>query len=117
MHRSLLITGCFRDARNRSAISGSLKSSSRARVLAMGFNSSQSIYLMRSSPDDYADDLENLYTVYGVDCAVVPDLASASETPKTVRGGYFGAYLSFFQSCSLTFPIPEPILEILAELG
>ncbi|KAF2554409.1 hypothetical protein F2Q68_00034006 [Brassica cretica] len=68
-------------------------------------------------PTTTTDDLENLYTVYGVDCAIVLDLASASETPKTVRGGYFRAYLSFFQSCSLTFPIPEPILEILAELG
>ena len=68
-------------------------------------------------PTTTTDDLENLYTVCGVDRAVVLDLASASKTPKTVRGGYFGAYLSFFQSCSLTFPIPEPILEILAELG
>ena len=55
--------------------------------------------------------------MYGVDRAVVLDLASAFETPETVRGGYCGAYLSFFQSCCLTFPIPEPILEILAELG
>ena len=48
---------------------------------------------------------------------VILDLASASETPETVRGGYYKAYLSFFQSCGLSFPIPEPILEILAELS
>ena len=63
------------------------------------------------------DDLQDLHTVYGVDCAVILDLASASETPETVLGGYCRAYLSFVQSCGLTFPIPEPILEILAELG
>ncbi|KAF2535675.1 hypothetical protein F2Q68_00021349 [Brassica cretica] len=68
-------------------------------------------------PTTTTDDLEDLYTVYEVDRAVVLDLASASETPETVRGGYYGAYLSFFQSCGLTFPIPEPLLEILAELG
>ncbi|KAF3554740.1 hypothetical protein F2Q69_00011009 [Brassica cretica] len=39
------------------------------------------------------------------------------ETPETVREGYYGAYLSFFHSCSLIFLIPEMILEILAELG
>ncbi|KAF3572981.1 hypothetical protein F2Q69_00060244 [Brassica cretica] len=39
------------------------------------------------------------------------------ETPETVREGYCGAYLSFFHSCGLIFPIPEPILEVLAELG
>ncbi|KAF3574648.1 hypothetical protein F2Q69_00059631 [Brassica cretica] len=60
---------------------------------------------------------QDLNTVYRVDRAVVLDLASASETLETVRGGYCGAYLSFFQSCGLTFPIPEPVLEILAELG
>ena len=64
-----------------------------------------------------ADDLENLYEVYGVDRSVVLDLASADETPETVREGYYGAYLSFFHSCGLIFPIPEAILEILAELG
>ncbi|KAF2566496.1 hypothetical protein F2Q70_00013620 [Brassica cretica] len=45
------------------------------------------------------------------------DLAGATETPETVREGYCGAYLSFFHSCGLIFPVPEPILEILAELG
>ncbi|KAF2610435.1 hypothetical protein F2Q70_00013623 [Brassica cretica] len=45
------------------------------------------------------------------------DLAVATETPKTVREGYCGAYLSFFHSCGLIFPVPEPILEILVELG
>ena len=44
-------------------------------------------------------------------------MAGATETPETVRGGYYGAYLSFFHSCGLTFPILEPVLEILAELG
>ena len=68
-------------------------------------------------PTTTIDDLEDLYTVYGVDRAVVLDLAYASETPETVRGGYCGAYLPFFQSCGLTFPIPEPVLEIFAELG
>ncbi|KAF2533503.1 hypothetical protein F2Q70_00029589 [Brassica cretica] len=46
MHRSLLITVCSRDARNRSAISVSSKSPSGARVLAMGFNSLQPISLI-----------------------------------------------------------------------
>ena len=68
-------------------------------------------------PTTTADDLEDLYKTYGVDCAVVLDLAGATETPETVREGYCGAYLSFFHSCGLIFPVPEPILEILAELG
>ena len=68
-------------------------------------------------PTTTTDDLEDLYTMYGVDRAIVLDLASMSETPKIVRGGYCRAYPSFFQSCGLTFPILEPILEILAELG
>ena len=63
------------------------------------------------------DDLEDLYKTYGVDCTVVLDLAGTTETPETVREGYCGAYLSFFHSCGLIFPVPEPILEILAELG
>ncbi|XP_013614565.1 PREDICTED: uncharacterized protein At3g60930, chloroplastic-like [Brassica oleracea var. oleracea] len=68
-------------------------------------------------PTTTTDNLEDLYKVYGVDRAVVLDLTGATETPKTVRGGYCGAYRSFFHSCGLTFPIPEPVLEILAELG
>ena len=68
-------------------------------------------------PTTTADDLENLYEVHGVDRSVVLDLASADETPETVREDYYGAYLSFFHSCGLIFPIPEAILEILAELG
>ncbi|KAF3533028.1 hypothetical protein DY000_02040910 [Brassica cretica] len=48
---------------------------------------------------------------------VVLDLAGTHETLETVREGYYGAYLSFFHSCGLIFPIPDPILEILAELG
>ncbi|KAF2555693.1 hypothetical protein F2Q68_00014197 [Brassica cretica] len=68
-------------------------------------------------PTTTTDNLEDLYKVYGVDRAVVLDLAGATETPKTVRGGYCGAYRSFFHSCGLTFPIPEPVLEILEELG
>ncbi|KAF3531707.1 hypothetical protein DY000_02039812 [Brassica cretica] len=63
------------------------------------------------------DRLEELYTVHGVDRAVVGDLASTSESPEAVRDGYGGAYLSFFETCSLLFPIPEPVLNILAELG
>ncbi|KAF2535952.1 hypothetical protein F2Q68_00020338 [Brassica cretica] len=53
-------------------------------------------------PTTTTDDLEDLYKAYGVERAVVLDLAGATETPKTVRGGYCGAYLSFFHSCSLT---------------
>ncbi|XP_013646124.1 meiosis-specific protein ASY2-like [Brassica napus] len=68
-------------------------------------------------PTTKTDDLEDLYKVYGVDRTVVLDLAGTTETPETVREGYCGAYLSFFHSCGLNFPIPEPILEILAELG
>ena len=34
-----------------------------------------------------------------------------------MREGYYRAYLSFSHSCGLIFPIPEPILEILAEHG
>ncbi|KAF2530828.1 hypothetical protein F2Q70_00029941 [Brassica cretica] len=68
-------------------------------------------------PTTKTDDLEDLYKTYGVDRAVVLDLASTNETPETVREGYYGAYLSFFYSCGLIFPIPEPIYEILAELG
>ncbi|KAF2589808.1 hypothetical protein F2Q70_00039622 [Brassica cretica] len=68
-------------------------------------------------PTTTADDLENLYKVYGVDRFVVLDLVGSHETPETVREGYYGAYLSFFHSCGLIFPIPEPILEVLAELG
>ncbi|KAG2281375.1 hypothetical protein Bca52824_052595 [Brassica carinata] len=44
-------------------------------------------------PTTTADDLENLYKVYGVDHSVVLDLAGTHETPET------------------------PILEVLAELG
>ncbi|XP_013624102.1 PREDICTED: uncharacterized protein At3g60930, chloroplastic-like [Brassica oleracea var. oleracea] len=70
-----------------------------------------------SRPTTTTDDLENLYKVYGIDHSVVLDLAGAHETPETVRECYYGAYLSFFHSCGLIFPIPEPILEVLAELG
>ncbi|XP_013669490.1 uncharacterized protein At3g60930, chloroplastic-like [Brassica napus] len=68
-------------------------------------------------PTTTTDDLEDLYNAYGVERAIVLDLVGATETPETVRGWYCGAYLSFFHSCGLTFPIPEPVLEILAELG
>ncbi|KAG2270589.1 hypothetical protein Bca52824_065144 [Brassica carinata] len=68
-------------------------------------------------PTTTADDLENLHEFHGVNRSVVLDLARTGETPETVREGYYGAYLSFFHSCGLIFPIPEPILEILAELG
>ncbi|KAF2604952.1 hypothetical protein F2Q70_00027100 [Brassica cretica] len=68
-------------------------------------------------PTTTADDFKNLYKVYWVDRSVALDLVGTHETPKTVREGYYGAYLSFFRSCGLIFPIPEPILEVLAELG
>ena len=68
-------------------------------------------------PTNTTDDLEGLYKEHRVVRAVVLDLAGTTETPETVQGGYYGAYLSFFHSCGLTFPIPEPVLEILAELG
>ncbi|KAF8045970.1 hypothetical protein N665_4163s0001, partial [Sinapis alba] len=55
--------------------------------------------------------LDNLYKLHGV------DLASAFETPETIQERYCVAYLSFFKDCSLSFPIPEPILDILVELG
>lgn len=61
--------------------------------------------------------LEELYTVHGVDRAVVVDLASTSESPEAFCDGYSGAYISFFETCGLFFPIPEPILNILEELG
>ncbi|XP_013594595.1 PREDICTED: uncharacterized protein LOC106302682 [Brassica oleracea var. oleracea] len=70
-----------------------------------------------SRPTTKADDLEDLYKAYGVDRTVVLDFPGTHETPETVRESYYGAYLSFFHSCGLIFPIPEPILEILAELG
>ena len=44
-------------------------------------------------------------------------MASTFESPEAVRDGYGGAYLSFFETCGLFFPIPEPVLNILAELG
>ncbi|KAG2247140.1 hypothetical protein Bca52824_086768 [Brassica carinata] len=53
-------------------------------------------------PTTTADDLENLYKVHGVDRSVILDLVT---------------YISFFHSCGLIFPIPEPILEVLPELG
>ncbi|KAF3487025.1 hypothetical protein F2Q69_00053733 [Brassica cretica] len=68
-------------------------------------------------PTTKADDLEDVYEAYGVDRSVVLDLAGTHETPETMREGYYRAYLSFFHSCGLIFPIPKPILEILAELG
>ncbi|KAG2282994.1 hypothetical protein Bca52824_054214 [Brassica carinata] len=66
-------------------------------------------------PTTTTDDLEDLYKAYGVDHAIVLDLAGATETPETVRGGYCGAYLSFFHSCGLTFRL-RCIFEITANL-
>ncbi|KAF3518326.1 hypothetical protein DY000_02060669 [Brassica cretica] len=60
---------------------------------------------------------EEIYTVHGVDRAVVVDLASTTESLEAVHDGYGGAYLTFFETCGLFFPIPEHILSILAELG
>ena len=54
--------------------------------------------------------------MHSVDRDVVLDLSSMLETPEAVWDGYCGAYLSFFETCGLFFPIPEPILDILAEL-
>ena len=68
-------------------------------------------------PTTTVDYLENLYKFYGVDRSAVFDLAGTHETSETVREGYYRAYLSFFHSCGLIFPIPGTILEILAELG
>ncbi|KAF8094912.1 hypothetical protein N665_0349s0015 [Sinapis alba] len=48
--------------------------------------------------------LEDLYKKLGV------DRASSFGTLETVWGGYCRAYLSFFKTCSLSFPIPEPLL-------
>ena len=70
-----------------------------------------------SRPTTTTDDLEDLYKTYGVYRVVILDLAGTTETPETVREGYCRAYLSFFHSCGFIFPVPEPILEILAELG
>lgn len=42
-------------------------------------------------PITTSDKLEELYIKYGVDRAVVTDLASSSKTPETVREGYCGA--------------------------
>ncbi|KAF2571736.1 hypothetical protein F2Q70_00002459 [Brassica cretica] len=68
-------------------------------------------------PTIKADWLEELYTVHIVDRAVVVDLASTSESPEAVLDGYGGAYLSLFETCGLFFPISDPVLNILAELG
>ncbi|XP_018460524.1 uncharacterized protein At3g60930, chloroplastic-like [Raphanus sativus] len=69
------------------------------------------------SPTITQEHIEKLYSSFGVDRAVVCELASDQETPETFRNGYGGAYLSFFESCGLSFPIPRQLLEILAELG
>ncbi|KAF2530918.1 hypothetical protein F2Q70_00029655 [Brassica cretica] len=78
---------------------------SRARVLAMGSG------LLWPMP------LVAAHLCVWVDRSVVLDLAGTHGTAETVREGYYGAYLSFFHSCGLIFPIPEPILEVLAGLG
>ncbi|XP_018458436.1 uncharacterized protein At3g60930, chloroplastic-like [Raphanus sativus] len=69
------------------------------------------------SPTIKQEHIKELYSSFGVDRAVVCELASDHETPETVRSGYGGAYLSFFESCGLSFPIPRQLLEILAEFG
>ena len=68
-------------------------------------------------PTTTAKRLEELYTVHGVDRDVVVDLASTTESPEAVCDGYGGVYLTFFETCGLSFPILGPILSILAELG
>ncbi|KAF3601625.1 hypothetical protein F2Q69_00034949 [Brassica cretica] len=91
-------------------------------MFAIGFNFPITELEMSSSfsfsrPTTTTDDLEDLYKTYGVYRVVILDLAGTTETPETVREGYCRAYLSFFHSCGFIFPVPEPILEILAELG
>ena len=56
-------------------------------------------------PTIKADWLEGLYTVHGVDRAIVVFFASMSESPEAVRDGYGGVYLSLFETCGLFFPI------------
>lgn len=60
--------------------------------------------------------LDDLYEKYGVDRAIKLDLASSSETPESAWEGYCGSYISYFIERSLSFPIVEPMLDILAEL-
>lgn len=61
--------------------------------------------------------LNNLCREHEIDRAVRLDLASTHETSETVRTGYCEAHISFFEDCSLSFPIPEDVLDVLAELG
>ncbi|XP_013594690.1 PREDICTED: uncharacterized protein LOC106302809 [Brassica oleracea var. oleracea] len=67
-------------------------------------------------PTTTAKWLGERYTVHVLDRAVIGYLASTTESPEAVRDGYGGAYLTFFETCGLFFPILEPILSILAEL-
>lgn len=69
-----------------------------------------------SVPTTMNDQLENLYNIHGVDRAVILDLTTVFETSDTIRGGYCKAYMSFFETCGLSFPISELVLEILAIL-
>ncbi|KAF3518625.1 hypothetical protein DY000_02060307 [Brassica cretica] len=68
-------------------------------------------------PTTTAKWLEELYTVHGVDRVTVVDLASTTESPEAVPDGFGGAYLTFFETCGLFYPIPEPTLSVLARLG
>lgn len=68
-------------------------------------------------PTTTRDQPESLYSLCGVNRAVALDLAFDFEVPENVREGYCGAYLSFFETCGLSFPIPGQVLEMLAELG
>ncbi|KAF3553896.1 hypothetical protein F2Q69_00013011 [Brassica cretica] len=102
------LCGSFAISASCCTISATSMAPSRARILATGSGPLRPKPLIAAH---YADDLENLYKVYGVDRSVILDLVGTHETPETVREGYYGAYLSLFHSCGLIFPIPEPILE------
>ena len=62
-------------------------------------------------------DLGNLYESCKANRAVKFDLVSGNETPENAIEGYCGAYSTYFEECGILFPIPEPLLEILAKLS
>ncbi|XP_013588869.1 uncharacterized protein LOC106408096 [Brassica napus] len=58
-------------------------------------------------PTTTTDDLEDLYKEYGVDRAVVLDLAGATETLETVRGGHLIAFSVRAREEGLSFKVDE----------
>ncbi|KAF8108649.1 hypothetical protein N665_0105s0002 [Sinapis alba] len=54
---------------------------------------------------------------YEIDRSIELDLVSGNKTPETAMEGYCRAYVTYFEDCSLSFPILEPLLDILTELG